>query len=129
MGIFQKMHRFFNQKRGQALLIYLDQKMHSSLVLMLLNRPWASSLFYIIAKRQKKNNSYKNFQVKLKTPIFTSYLHIGMKVLGYSHNHTPHAHLESAPSLCPPDPSLSGNSSLPSSLSCLESLLVDTSLD
>ena len=35
---------------GQALVIYLDQKMHSSLVInaLGLNRPWASSLFYIL---------------------------------------------------------------------------------
>ena len=34
---------------GQSLVIYLDQKMHSSLVIKALgsNRPWASSLFYI----------------------------------------------------------------------------------
>ena len=37
---------------GQALVIYLDQKMHSSLVInaLGLNRPWASSLFYIKEK-------------------------------------------------------------------------------
>ena len=34
---------------GQALVIYFDQKMNSSLVInaLGLNRPWASSLFYI----------------------------------------------------------------------------------
>ena len=35
---------------GGALVIYLDQKMHSSLIInaLGLNRPWALSLFYII---------------------------------------------------------------------------------
>ena len=36
---------------GQALVIYFDQKMNSSLVInaLGLNRPWAPSLFYILS--------------------------------------------------------------------------------
>jgi len=77
-GIFQKMHRYFNQKRaciytgrlfadliqinpsGRALLIYLDQKMHSSLIInaLGLSRPWASSLFYIMFSSECMNKTF-----------------------------------------------------------------------
>ena len=56
---------------GQALVIYLDQKMHSSLVInaLGLNRPWASSLFYIEYAFQKAKNYDNLWEVHIRRGI------------------------------------------------------------